>query len=180
MNKAVVFFADGMEECEALITVDILRRAGIEVITASIMGRLPVTSSRNIVIQADTVAEDVDYSDADLIVLPGGRIGTENLGKNELVRQKCIEFAAERRVAAICAAPSILADLGLLEGKKATCHPDFENKMSGAELTGDSVTVDGNITTGQGLGATFAFALTLVSDLVGKETAEKIAKAICL
>jgi len=180
MKKAVVFFADGMEECEALITVDILRRAGVEVITASIMGRQAVTSSRNIVIQADALAEDVDYADADLIVLPGGRVGTENLQKCGFVRQKCIEFAANRRIAAICAAPSVLAELGLLKGKKATCHPDFENKMAGAELTGDSVTVDGNITTGQGLGATFAFALTLVTDLVGKETADRITKAICL
>ncbi len=180
MKKAIVFFADGMEECEALITVDILRRAGIEVITASIMGRLPVTSSRNIVIQADVLAEAADYTDADLIVLPGGRVGTENLQGSELVRRKCIEFAADCRVAAICAAPSVLAELGLLEGRKATCHPDFENKMAGADLTGGSVAVDGNITTGQGLGATFAFALTLVTDLVGKETAERIAKAICL
>ena len=180
MKKAVVFLADGMEECEGLITVDILRRSGMEVTMASIMGRRSITSSRNIVILADALAEEIDYQEVDLIVLPGGRIGTENLMADELVRRKCLEFAGERRLAAICAAPSILADLGLLEGRKATCHPDFEGKTRGAKLTGNSVTVDGNITTGQGLGATFAFALSLVTDLVGKEAADRIAASICL
>ena len=83
-------------------------------------------------------------------------------------------------MAAICAAPSVVAELGLFEGRQATCHPDFESKMAGAKLIGGSVAIDGNIITGQGLGATFAFALTLVTELVGKEEAERIAKAICL
>ncbi len=180
MKKAIVFFADGMEECEGLITVDILRRTGVETVMASVMGRPTVTTSHNITVLTDVLAEDADYESADIVILPGGRIGTDHLRANELVRQKCLEFAKEKRVAAICAAPSVLAELGLLEGKKATCHPDFEGKMYGAVLTKESVTVDGNITTGQGLGATFAFALSLAADLAGKETAEKIARAICL
>lgn len=177
--KAIVFLADGFEECEGLIVVDILRRAGIETVMASAMEGLQIDSSRHIKVQADVMAADVDYDTVDLIVLPGGRLGTENLGANSLVVEKCREFAAEKHLAAICAAPSLLADLGLLEGKKATCHPDFEGQMKGAVLTGGSVVADGNIITGQGLGASFDFAFELVKILVGEEIVEQIKRAIC-
>lgn len=177
--KAIVFLGDGFEECEGLITVDILRRAGIETLMASVMGRLEVDSSRHIVVKADVLAEDVDFNTVDLIVLPGGRLGTENLGENAVVREMCARFAADKYVAAICAAPSLLAALGLLEGKRATCHPDFEGQMAGAVLTGESVVTDGNIITGQGLGASFDFSFELVRILAGRETAEQIKKAIC-
>lgn len=177
--KAVVFLADGFEECEALIVVDILRRAGIETVMASIGEQLEVDSSRHIKVLADTLADDVDYESADLVLLPGGRLGTENLGKSELVLKKCREFAKNKHVAAICAAPSILAGQGLLEGKKATCHPDFEDRMPGALLTGESVTVDGTIITGQGLGATFDFSFKLVELLIGDDKVQQIKKAIC-
>ena len=177
--KAIVFLADGFEECEALIVVDILRRAGVETLMASIMDGPLVDSSRHIKVQADAMAGDVDFASADLIVLPGGRLGMENLCKNELVREKCVEFAGDKLAAAICAAPYVFADLGLLEGRRATCHPDFEDQMAGAILTGESVTVDGNIITGQGLGASFDFAFELVRKLVGEESAEKIRQAIC-
>ena len=177
--KAIVFLADGFEECEGLIVVDILRRAGVETVMASVMSGLQIDSSRHIRVLADVMADEVDYDTVDLIVLPGGRLGMENLCKNELVREKCLEFAANKFAAAICAAPHVFADLGLLEGKRATCHPDFEAQMGGALLTGESVTVDGNIITGQGLGASFDFAFELVNKLVGEETSEKIRKAIC-
>ncbi|MBQ6440676.1 MAG: DJ-1/PfpI family protein [Mogibacterium sp.] len=177
--KAIVFLADGFEECEGLIAVDILRRAGIETIMASAMEGLEIDSSRHIKVQADVMAGDVDFSDVDLIVLPGGRLGTENLGANSLVAEKCREFAADKYAAAICAAPSLFAALGLLEGKKATCHPDFEGVMYGAILTGESVVKDGNVITGQGLGASFDFAFELVRVLVGEEMVEQIKKAIC-
>ena len=177
--KAIVFLADGFEECEGLIVVDVLRRAGVETVMASAMEGLQIDSSRHIKVQADVMAADVDFDTVDLIVLPGGRLGTENLGANPLVVEKCREFAAEKHLAAICAAPSLLAALGLLEGKKATCHPDFEGHMKGAELTGESVVADGNIITGQGLGASFDFAFKLVSILVGDEMVGQIKKAIC-
>lgn len=177
--KAIVFLADGFEECEGLISVDILRRAGVETIMASAMEGLQIDSSRHIKVMADAMAADVDYDTVDLIVLPGGRLGTENLGANDLVVEKCKEFAAKKRLAAICAAPSLLAALGLLDGKRATCHPDFEGQMTGAELTGESVVTDGNITTGQGLGASFDFSFELVRILVGEETVDQIKKAIC-
>ena len=177
--KAIVFLADGFEECEGLITVAILRRAGVETIMASAMDRKQIDSSRHIKVIADVMAEDVDYDTVDLIVLPGGRLGTENLGANQLVVAKCKEFAADKHLAAICAAPSLLAALGLLEGKKATCHPDFEDVMTGAELTGKSFVTDGRITTGQGLGASFDFSFELVRILVGEAKVEQIKKAIC-
>ena len=177
--KAIVFLADGFEECEGLIVVDILRRAGVETVMASVMGRPEIVSSRQIRVMADVLAEDVDFNGVDLIVLPGGRLGTENLGKSGIVTAQCRNFAAQKHVAAVCAAPSVLAGLGLLEGKAATCHPDFENAMKGAVLTGESVSVAGNIITGQGLGATFDFAFELVRLLAGEEKVRQIKKAIC-
>lgn len=184
--KAIVFLADGFEECEGLITVDILRRAGVETLMASAMDGLQIDSSRHIKVQADVMAADVDYDSVDLIVLPGGRLGTENLGANATVAEQCRAFAAKGKectpakyLAAICAAPSLLAALGLLEGKRATCHPDFEGVMRGAELTGESVVTDGNIITGQGLGASFDFSFELVRILAGEETVQQIKKAIC-
>ena len=180
MKTVVVFLADGFEECEALLAVDLLRRAGVQTITASVMGRLEVPSSRKILIKADALAEDVDYSSADMIVLPGGRVGTENLRKSEIARTQCLEFAKESKyLAAICAAPSILAELGILDGKKATCHPDYESKMQGVVLTGKSVSIDGKVITGQGLGAGFPFAFELVRVMAGESEVERIKKAIC-
>lgn len=176
-GDVVVFLADGFEECEGLLVVDILRRAGLKVIMASIMGRRDVKSSREILIQADCLAENADYSSAKLIVLPGGRLGTENLARNELVREQCIEFAMTKMVAAVCAAPVILAELKLM--RKATVHPDFTKKMGETEVLDKPVVIDKNIITGQGLGATIPFALKLVELMTGKEKTEEIRKAIC-
>ena len=181
-KTAVVFMADGMEMCECLLTVDILRRAGVNVITASVMGHKKIVASHQVMIYADEVAEDVDFSAADLVVLPGGRVGTENLGKCSIVTEQCKAFAADpcKYVAAICAAPSVLSSLGLLDGRNATCHPDFESRITPlANLTHESVAVDGNIITGQALGATTDFALCLAQILTDEDTAKKIAAAIC-
>ena len=178
-GDVVVFLADGFEECEGLLVVDLLRRAGLKVVMASVMGKRDVRSSREILIQADCLAENVDYDKAHMIVLPGGRLGTENLNKSELVKEKCREFAREKKVAAICAAPSILASLGLLDGKKATVHPDYEDKMAGATLECESVVIDGNIITGQGLGATQSFAFELMTLLGKGDKVIPIKKAIC-
>ena len=178
-GDVIVFLADGFEECEGLLVVDFLRRAGLKVVMASIMGRRDVKSSREILIQADCLAENVDFAHAKMIVLPGGRIGTENLRKSDVVKEQCMSFARDKQVAAVCAAPSILAEFGLLEEKKVTVHPDFERHMEGAIITGDSVSVDGNIITSQGLGTTIPFALILVEKLAGEEAAKRIASAIC-
>ena len=155
MSKAVVFIADGLEECEGLLVVDILRRAGTEVTTASINGTKQVVSSHGITLFTDALAEEVDYDHADIVILPGGLRGTENLSVSSFVRSRCLEFAAGKKIAAICAAPSIFASLGLLKGKKATVHPGFEDRMNSCELT------------------------ELARQLEGEEAAEKVAKAIC-
>ena len=192
MSKAVVFFADGTEECEALLVVDLLRRARVEVIVASAMGRRELVSSHKIHLTADALAEEVDYSDVDMVVLPGGIPGTPNLAANKTVTETCAAFAkAGRKVAAICAAPSILASLGLLEGRNATAHAGFQDQLAGAivhagfqdQLAGaivhdEEVVVDGNITTSYGLGGAIPFALELVRQLAGQAEAERIRNAI--
>ena len=179
MKTAIVLLAEGFEECEGLLTVDLLRRAGVEVITASIMGKKEVFSSHKVRIMADALAEETDFDAADLLVLPGGKSGTRCLRESKIVREQCLRFASDRLLAAICAAPSALATLGLLEGRRATVHPSFEEQMGGAELTRESVTTDGNITTGRGLGAAIPFALEVVKILTDRETADRIAAAIC-
>ena len=136
-------------------------------------------SSREILIRADCLAENAEYSKAQMIVLPGGRTGTENLSRNDIVKEKCKEFAAGKYVAAVCAAPSVLASIGLLDERKATVHPDYSNSMGKAYVLDESVVVDDNIITGQGLGATIPFALELVKTLVGDEKADMIKRAIC-
>ena len=179
MKTAVVFLADGMEECEGLLVVDLLRRAGINVITASVMGRTQIISSHKVKIEADALAEAVDYSAADMVVLPGGMPGTINLSESGIVREQCLSFAKDKLVAAICAAPSVLAGLGLLEGKEATSYPSFEDKLAGAKVSGKPVSVAGNIITVQALGAAIPFALELIAVLADRETAGKVAASIC-
>ena len=175
--QVYLFLADGFEECEGLLVVDILRRAGLKVVMASIMGRRDVKSSREIFIRADCLSENVDFNSAKIVILPGGRLGTENLSKSEIVLEQCISFAKDKYVAAVCAAPSIMAGLGLVE--KATVHPDFKDHMATVEVLDESVVVDGNVITGQGLGTTIPFALKIVEIMVGKEKADRIMKDIC-
>lgn len=179
MKKAVVFFADGMEECEALLVVDLLRRGGINVITAAVGGSLDLLSSHQVHIQADALAEQTDYSDVDLLVLPGGMPGTLNLEANETVKRTVAEFATRgKKVAAICAAPSILGHLGLLRGKTATSYVGMRDQLSGATVVDREVVVDGNIITSFGLGGAIPFALELVKELAGTGEAERVRQAI--
>lgn len=174
MKNVIVFLADGFEEIEALATVDILRRAGIGVTTASIMGRIAVNGAHGVEVKADVLAEDADYAAADMVILPGGGVGTQNLGKSRLVKEQCLAFAKDKLVSAICAAPTVLAEIGLLEKKNATCYPGMEGGMHGAVMSGEAVTVDGNITTGRAPGAAIPFALELVRRLAGEETAASV------
>ena len=179
MSKAVLFFADGTEECEALLVADLLRRAKVDVTVASASGSREILSSHKIRITADALAEEVDYSDVDLVVLPGGIPGTPNLAANKTVTDTCTAFAKSgKKVAAICAAPSVLASLGLLEGKNATAHAGFQDKLAGAIVHDEEVVVDGSITTSYGLGGAIPFALELVRQLAGPAEADRIQKAI--
>ena len=181
MSKAVLFFADGTEECEALLVADLLRRAKVEVIIASAMGRRALVSSHGIHLNADALAEDVDYSDVDMVVLPGGIPGVPNLKADATVRRVCRDFAAEGKVvAAICAAPTALAAFGVLNGKKATVYPgmDADLTAAGASYTGLPLTIDGSIVTGEALGAAIPFALALARILAGADAANRVKSAI--
>ncbi|MGN0983374.1 MAG: DJ-1 family glyoxalase III [Gemmiger sp.] len=181
MSQAVIFFAPGLEECEGLLCVDILRRAGVQVTIAAVGGDTVVTSARGIRVVADALAEALDYSDFDAVILPGGLPGVDNLKADATVRRVCQEFAAAGKVvAAICAAPTALAEFGVLRGKKATVYPGMEAALTaaGAEATGLPITLDGPIVTGEALGAAIPFALALARLLAGPDAADRVRKGI--
>ena len=182
MKKVYVFLADGFEDVEALIPIDVLRRGGVDVTTVSISDFPLVNSAHGVNVEADIMFEQGDFSDADLIFLPGGMPGASNLFAHKGVCKAVVDqFAAGKKVAAICASPAVvLAPLGILDGKKATCYPGFEKALAeaGATYTGDLVTVDGNVTTGEGPAAAFPFAYELLAQLVNKQTADQLAEGM--
>ncbi len=177
MSKVNVYLADGFEEVEGLTVVDLLRRAGIETDMVSIMGRKEITGARKIPVLADKLFEEQD--DPDVIVLPGGMPGTLHLkaheGLADLIRKADKEG---KLLAAICAAPTIYGEMGLLEGKNATCYPGMEDKLLGANWQEQPVVVDGNFVISRGVGTAIAFALTLVTILKDEETAKSLANSI--
>lgn len=178
MAKVYVFLANGFEDVEALIPVDVLRRGGAEVVTVSVVaGSQTVQSAHGVRILADTLFDDNDYSDADLLFLPGGMPGASNLYEHAGLRQALQnQHQAGRRIAAICAAPAVvLGQMGLLEGRRATCYPGFESQLGGAAYTGDLVTVDGPITTAEGPAAAFPFAYELLAQIVSPEVSQQVA-----
>lgn len=179
MNKVGIFVADGFEEIEGLTVVDLLRRAKISVDMISITNRLDVQGARQITVQADKMLEEVTLSDYNMLVLPGGMPGTQHLSENKAVLEALTKFYDEqKKIAAICAAPSILGDLGLLKGKKAVCYPGYEARLTGAEVSYEPVVVDGNIITSRGLGTAISFALTIIKDLLDEQTADQIKTSI--
>ena len=180
MAKVYVFLADGFEDVEALIPIDVLRRGGVEVVTISTTLFTLVESAHGVSIEADLQFDDSDYADADLLMLPGGMPGASNLFAHEGVRKAVLAQAEKgKKIAAICAAPAVvLAPLGILRGKKATCYPGFEQALEDATYTADLVTVDGNITTGEGPAAAFPYAYELLTQLVDKQTSDQIAEGM--
>lgn len=180
MSKAYVFLADGFEEIEALMVVDLLRRGGIDVICASIMGRRQVTGRSAIEVTADCLFEEINSGmDGDLLVLPGGMPGTRYLEEYEPLRSLIAAyFSSGKKIAAICAAPTVFGKMGLLKGRKATCYPGMEDQLIGAERSEEEVVVDGNITTSRGLGTALPFALKLIEQLEGTQKAQKVAESV--
>lgn len=175
MAKVYEFLANGFEDIEALAPLDILRRGGVEVITVSITDDEAVTTAHGVTLKADAVFSEIDFTDADLLVLPGGMPGAKNLLEHEGLREVLLAHHAEgKQIAAICAAPMVLGLNRLLEGRKATCYPGFEENLIGAEYTADMVTVDGNITTGRGPGAAMEFGYQLLSLFAPMETVEAL------
>lgn len=179
MSKIGIFLANGCEEIEALTVVDVVRRAGMEITMISISDSKEITSSHQVTFMADELASDTNYEELDGIVLPGGMPGTLNLGADKKVNEIIRKFASEGKlVAAICAAPSVLGEAHLLEGKKATCHPGFEEKLLGAVTSEEEVVVDKTIITSRGMGTAIPFSLEIVRYFKDDETVEQIKKGL--
>lgn len=176
MPHVYIFLADGFEEIEAMIPVDVLRRGGIDTHTVSINGSPAVTGAHGVTMTADLTFDQADLSDATLLVLPGGLPGATNLNDHEPLKDAILAHSARGGLlAAICAAPLVLGGLGLLRGRRATCYPGFESYMTGAHYTGELCTVDGPVTTGEGPAAALPFAYTLLAQLAGDDVATQVA-----
>lgn len=177
--KVYVFLADGFELVEAMCPLDMLRRAGADVLTISITSDPTVTSAQGVAVLADTICAALTDELPDMVFLPGGMPGAANLRHCAAVCDMVTAVAAKGGyVAAICAAPFILGELGLLNGKKATCYPGFENKLSGALLSSQKVVRDGNILTAAGMGVALPFAAEMIAALYGWDKANTILAAI--
>lgn len=179
MAKIGVFLATGFEECEALLVVDIARRAGLDLKTVSVTGEKEVTSSHNVTIIADLLLGEVDFKEMDMIVLPGGMPGTKNLEACEPLMEQVEAFYKDGKcISAICAAPSIFGHKGFLKGRNAVSYPEFESHLEGAEVSRNSVEVSEHVTTSRGLGTAIDFGLAIVERYKGKAEADRIAEAI--
>lgn len=174
MKTAFIFLIDGFEEIEAVVTVDVLRRAGVDVKTVSLTTQSVVTGAHGVPVTADVMFEQAQFADVDMLIVPGGTVAyTQHEGMKQEVRKF---HDRGRTVAAICAAPAVLGMVGILHGRRATCYPGYEPYLEGAIVETDkAVVVDGNVVTGRGPGLTIAFALTLVEVLEGREKCNEVA-----
>ncbi|MDP4276442.1 MAG: DJ-1/PfpI family protein [Bacteroidota bacterium] len=181
MKPLFLFLAPGFEEIEAITTIDVLRRARLNVISVSLAGDLYVTGAHGISIVADVLYPDADLTDATMLILPGGMPGTNNLNVHEGLKKALKSHAeAGKPLAAICAAPLILGQLGLLEGKEATCYPGYESHLHGAILSKKPVVQDGVIITANGPGAAFKFSLQIVQYFSDSILASELSKNMML
>ena len=177
MKKIAVFLANGFEEIEAISIIDVLRRASFDVTTVSINSSAQVTGSHNITILTDNIFESMEFDSFDMLVLPGGMPGAKNLNEHDGLKKLILQFnESEKYLGAICAAPMVFGQLGILKNKNATCFPGFENYLNDAKVTGASKEVAGNIVTGKGAGVAIEFALQIVEILKDKKSAEELAK----
>lgn len=175
--KTYVALANGFEIAEATLPIDILRRAGVEVVTVSISDEQIVTASNGVKVVADALLAESDLSDGDMLFLPGGMPGSSNLAQCEPLAVIINEYnEAGKYLAAVCAAPMVYGLMGLLNCKKATCYPGFEDKLLGADLQQKTSVVDGNMLTGCGAGAGFALGHDMVTVLMGEEKADEVLK----
>lgn len=181
-KRVALMLGDGFETIEALATADILTRGGLEVMLISVMESPDVVSAQNIPVHGDTVLNDITLDGFDMIIVPGGSVGVENLSRSEDLKEALRAFMAEGKlVGSICAGPSILADLGLLEGRQATCYPgwdkDFPDGVRPDEL---GVYTDGNLITASGPGFSIPFGLACLEAIAGGEVREDVAKAMLI
>ena len=176
-----ILLADGFEEIEALCPLDLLRRAGIDAKTVSVTEKRVVTGSHGIPVTADLELGQMDLTQLDMIVLPGGLKGVASI-KGSPAALEAVRFAWEndKFVAAICAAPTILAMLGIAEGKSVTCYPGCEEQMGGAHMVCAAAVTDGKLITGASAGCAVPFALALITALKGQEEANRVAEQIVI
>ena len=168
-KKVYIFLADGFEDIEGLTVVDLMRRADIDIKTVSIKKSKEITTSHGITMLTDLTFAETDFTDADMLVLPGGMPGTKYLNEYQPLRDLLADFYKKGgKVAAICAAPTVLASLGFLEKRKATAYPSCMEGLA----------VDGNVTTSRGLGTAVDFALSLIGQLLGEKKADEIAESV--
>ncbi len=180
MAKVLVPLAQGCEELEAVTIIDLLRRAEIDVTTASLDGE-PIIASRGVTLIADTNLDTALEQEYDMLVLPGGLPGSDHLNNDSRIRELLIKLAnSERFTAAICAAPKVLASAGLLNGKQATSYPGVIDTMDidGMEYSQEAVVIDGRVITSRGPGTAMDFALTLIETLAGKEKRNEVEKGL--
>lgn len=175
-----VLLGTGFEEIEALTPVDLMRRAGIEVLTVGISGS-HVTGGHGITVAADILQEQVDPTELDMVILPGG-LGSVAAARASAQAQELLRFAWEngKFVASICAGPTVLADLGITDGRAAVCYPGFEGELSKADVKTEAVIRDGNLITAASAGCAVKFALELIRALRGDEAAAAVAKQIVI
>ena len=179
MKKVYVLLADGFETIEALTPIDVLRRCGLDVITVSISDSDVVTSSHKVPVLADSIISEIDLSDGEMVILPGGYPGFVNLGNSEEVGDIVKEYFAEGKyVAAICAAPTVLVKNGVGKGYKVTCHSSVVDQMTGVNYIGGDVVADRNIITAIGAGRSLDFALCLAEHLVDEETLNRVKRGL--
>ncbi|MBR2676326.1 MAG: DJ-1/PfpI family protein [Solobacterium sp.] len=173
--KCAVFLAKGFEDCEALITIDMLRRAGIPIESISITDDRKVEASHGVTMFADRLWEEIDASEYDALILPGGKAGTENLGNFKPLLGALMSHWEKRKLTcAICAAPSILGTLGILKGRNYTCFPSFFREDYGGNYQMELAVQDGNLITGRGMGATIEFARLIIRELTDEATLKKV------
>ncbi|MBE6688039.1 MAG: DJ-1/PfpI family protein [Ruminococcaceae bacterium] len=166
-----MFLGDGFEEIEAVAVIDILRRCGVALKTVSVMGNTEALGAHGIRVRTDAMIEDIT-DDAQMYILPGGTLGVENLSKSKKLCD--ILSATDAKIAAICAAPTLLASLGLLDGKKAVCYPSLISELKDAVVADGCVVIDGNFITSKGPGTSFDFGFALAYALCDKTTVDKV------
>ncbi len=179
MKKVAVFFGNGYEEIEALTVVDLLRRANIEVQCISIDNAKQVMGSHKINVEMDAGIDEVCFDSFDMLVCPGGMPGTKNLEACEKLTEQIKSFYEKGKlIGAICAAPSIFGHMGLLKGRKACIYPGMESELAGAEVVFDEVAQSDHVITSRGMGTAIAFGLKIIENLIDKETADNLGRAI--
>ena len=174
MATVLIPLANGFEEIEAVTNIDVLRRAGIEVITAGV-GSSTIKGDHGIKMETDRNLSEISPEQIEAVLLPGGMPGAENLKKSDYLLKLIKEvYKKGDLVAAICAAPMVLEEAGVLDGRKATSYPGFDKEMPSCDYQDKRVVIDGNIITGRGPGMALEFAVTVVEYLVGREKAEEL------